>query len=232
MNYACRRLTKIAVSMALVIGIMGPVSSRAYAQTVVDRTVATVGDGLRIELITYSDVLWQLALQPNVPLDPPKPDDLNAAVLRLIDQRLFALEAERLPRTAPTAALIEAEVADTLRAFPSTAAFEERLKRVGFDSIKDDNFERIIARRVAIKNYLDFRFRAFTVVTPEDEAKYYRDDFVPDFRRHYPGVVVPALEEKRQFINSTLTEQRVATRIESFLDDAKRRDTIEILTNF
>jgi hypothetical protein len=225
-------LSKLAISIALLVGMVVAVPWQAAGQAMVDRTVATVNDGLRTELITYSDVLWQLALQPNVPIDPPKPDDLNSAVLRLIDQRLFALEAERLPRSAPTSAQIDAEVADTLRAFPSTAAFEERLKRVGFDSIKDDNFERIIARRVAIKNYLDFRFRAFTVVTPEDESKYYRDEFVPDFRKRYPGVVVPTLEEKRQFINGTLTERRVASRIESFLDDAKRRVSIEVLVNF
>lgn len=232
MSIAAKYTVNFLLRGIFVVAIIGVMSGLATAQKVVDRTVAIVSDGLRTELITYSDVLWQLALQPNAPLDPPRPDDLNAAVLRLIDQRLFALEAERLPRTAPTSAQIEAEIADTLRAFPSTAAFEERLKRVGFDSIKDDNFERIISRRLAIKNYLDFRFRAFTVVTPDDEEKYYRDQFVPDFRKRYPGVVVPTLEEKRSFINASLTEDRVASRIESFLDDAKRHANIEVLVNF
>ncbi len=222
---SARRITLTAVFMVML-------SCFADAQQVVDRTIATVSDGVRVELITYSDVLWQLSLQPNVPLDPPRPDDLNAAVLRLIDQRLFALEAERLPRAAPDDAEIAAEIAETLKAFPSTAAFEERLKKVGFDSIKDDNFERIIGRRVAIKNYLDFRFRSFTVVTPDDETKYYRDEYLPDFRKRYPGVVVPTLEEKRKEIRSALTERRVGERIETFLDDAKRRVEIEILFNF
>src|SRR5678816_3450545 len=86
--------------MSMVLVVLIAAAGSLNAQTVVDRTVATVSDGLRTELITYSDLLWQLALQANVPLDPPKPDDLNAAVLRLIDQRLFALEAERLPRAA------------------------------------------------------------------------------------------------------------------------------------
>ncbi|MEP6946525.1 MAG: hypothetical protein ABJA02_11455 [Acidobacteriota bacterium] len=229
---AVRLLSKPASQIAFAVALIGAFSYMAAAQTMVDRTIATVSDGVRIELITYSDVLWQLSLQPNASLDPPRPDDLNAAVLRLIDQRLFALEAERLPRPAPDDAAIAAEIAETLKAFPSTAVFEERLKKVGFDSIKDDNFERIIARRVAIKNYLDFRFRSFTVVTPEDEAKYYRDDYLPDFRTRFPGVVVPTLDEKRKEIRSILTEQRVGQRIETFLDDAKRRVEIEILVNF
>src|ERR1043166_3042969 len=39
------------------------------AQQVVDKMVATVNSGVRTELITYSDLLWQLALQPDTPLD-------------------------------------------------------------------------------------------------------------------------------------------------------------------
>jgi len=34
------------------------------AQQVVDKMVATINGGVRTELITYSDLMWQLALQP------------------------------------------------------------------------------------------------------------------------------------------------------------------------
>src|SRR6476661_6248093 len=107
-----RSRSKVVLRIAAILVFGFAAVGLSTAQIVVDRTVATVNDGLRTELITYSDALWQLALQPNVPLDPPRPDDLNAAVLRLVDQRLFALEAERLPRTAPTKAQIDAEIAD------------------------------------------------------------------------------------------------------------------------
>lgn len=222
----------IGLQTVFVLALFTAFSGEIVAQKIVDQTVATVSDGVRTEIITYSDLKWQLALQPNTSLDPPRPEDLNAATLRLIDQRIFALEAERLPRPGPDDGTIDAEIAKTLKYFPSTAVFEERLKTVGFDSIKDENFQRIIARRVAIDNYLDFRFRSFIVVTPEEEAKYYRETLVPDFRKKYPGVVVPTLEEKRKEINGILTEDRVAIRIESFLDDMKRRVEIQILVNY
>ena len=50
--------------------------STAHGQQVVDKMVATVNAGVLPEcrqvcLITYSDLLWQLALQPNTPLDSP-----------------------------------------------------------------------------------------------------------------------------------------------------------------
>jgi hypothetical protein len=200
------------------------------AQKRVDRSVATISDGIRTEIITYSDLLWQLALQPGTPLDPPTKDDLNRALQTLINQRLFALEAERIPRAAPTSDEIRAEIKDLVARFPSPAEFERRLNRVGFTSVTDENFEQIIADRLAIRKYLDFRFRSFIVITPADEEKYYRDTFVPQFRNRYPGVVVPTLESKRTEIRATLTEDKVSQQIETFLDEAKRRVEIVVLS--
>lgn len=199
-------------------------------QQIVDKTVATVSDGVRTELITYSDLVWQLALQPNMQINPPGSDDLNIALQIIINQRLFALEAQRLPRTSPTESETDAEIKRVLALFPSTAEFERRLKSVGFDSIRDDNFERLMAQRVAIEKYLDFRFRSFAVINPEDENRYYREIYVPDFRRRFPGLLLPSLDEKREEIKQTLIERKVGDDIEDFLDDAKRRTEIVILS--
>ncbi len=193
------------------------------AQTVVDKTVAVVDDGVNTELITLSDLRWQLALQPNVPLDPPSSEDLNRALQTQVNIRIFALEAERLPRTAPTEAEIAAEISRVLAQFPSTAEFESRLRAVGFTSVKDDNFQRLMAQRVAIEKYQDFRFRSFIVITAEDEAAYYRNVWAPDFRRRFPGVIVPSFEEKRTEIVNELRLEREFEGIETFLDEAKRR---------
>lgn len=206
-------------------------ATRARAQVVVDKTVATIGDNVgNPEIITYSDLLWTLALQPGAALNPPNSEELNRALQLLINQRLFALEAERVPRPAPTEAEIETEIKRILALFPSTAEFERRLRIVGFDSIKDENFERMMARRVAIEKYLEFRFRSFVVITPQDEEKYYREIFTPDFRRRNPGLLMPTLNEMRSRINRLLTEQKVESEIERFLDFSKRRNEIIILS--
>jgi hypothetical protein len=224
-----RRCPNFVLKLLLLLAFVsiGP----AIAQKRVDRSVATVTDGVRMEIITYSDLLWQLALQPNTPLDPPRKDDLNRALQLLINQRLFALEAERIPREPPTQKEISDEIREIMSHFSSPAEFERRLTRVGFTSVSDDNFERIISERLAIKKYMDFRFRSFIVITPADEEKYYREVFVPDFRRRYPGVVVPDLEEKRAEIRSILIEDRVSQQIDTFLDEAKRRAEIVILSD-
>ncbi len=220
---------QFAVSL-LIILFFALFSVKTQAQETIDKTVATVSDGVRTELITYSDLVWQLALQPNAPLTPPTSEALNQALQLIINLRLFALEAQRLPRLAPSESEIETEIKRVLALFPTTAEFERRLKLVGFKSVDDYNFERIMGQRVAIEKYLEFRFRSFAVITPEDEAKYYREVFVPDFRRKYPGLLTPNLEEKRTEINALLKEEKVAENIEEFLDEAKRRAEIVILS--
>lgn len=223
---------KLLIGCSLAFLIFSFFSVQSKAQTVVDKTVATVGDGIgKPQLITYSDLLWELALQRNASLRPPNSDDLNRALQLLINQRLFALEAERVPRPDPTQKEIDNEISRVLAPFPSTAEFENRLRLVGFDSVKDDNFVQMMSRRVAIEKYLDFRFRSFAVITSEDEAKYYREAFVPDFRRKNPGLLMPTLDEKRSAIRNFLTEQKVGSDIEKFLDDAKSRAEIIILSD-
>lgn len=198
-------------------------------QTVVDKTVATVSDGIRTELITYSDLKWQLAMQPGIPLNPPRSEDLNIALNLLINQRIFALEAERIPRDPPGEKEVADEINRILAQFPSAAEFERRLRAVGFESVRDDNFERLIAKRVAIEKYLDFRFRSFIVNTPEEVVRYYNNVFVPDFRRRFPGLLMPTLDERRDEIGRQLTEAKLLENIEAYLDDTKRRVEIVVL---
>ena len=50
---------------ALVVALLCAFAPLCSAQQVVDKMVATVNAGVRTDLITYSDLLWQLALQPS-----------------------------------------------------------------------------------------------------------------------------------------------------------------------
>lgn len=222
MPVRCFQLLLLAVALIAA-------GSSTPAQTVVDKTVAAVSDGARTELITRSDLIWQLALQPGTPIDPPREEDLRQALQTQINQRIFALEAERLPRAAPTDKEIADKIAEILRVIPAVE-FQRRLRLVGFTSVTDPRFEEIIGKRVAIDKYLDFRFRSFVVVTAEDEATYYRDTWVPAFRRANPGREVPSLEAVRSTVNSAVVEDRVATSIETFLEEARRRVTVTLIS--
>jgi SurA N-terminal domain len=201
-------------------------SPRCFAQEIVDKMVATVSSGARANLITYSDLLWQLALQPGTPLTNPGSEELNRALNLIINQRLILQEAEKLPPIAPTDAEVEAALKDLINKFASREEFYERVKRVGLSA---EQLREIIRQRVAIDKYLDFRFRSFTIVTPQEVADYYRDVFVPRFRRQSPGQLVPELEKVRDQIERTLLESKIESETDAFLDAARENAEIVIL---
>ena len=205
-------------------------TATARGQEITDRMVATVNGGVRTDLITYSDLLWQLALQPGTPLANPRSEDLNAALQSLINQRLILQEAEKLPAIAPSDEDVRAAISELVKLFPSSAEFVERLRKVGFASIDDEQFKEIIRRRLAIENYLNFRFRSFTVVTPEEEASFYTKVYVPRFKNRNPGAIVPTLEQVRAQINRRLTESKIESETDAFLDAAHESAEIVILS--
>jgi hypothetical protein len=189
--------------------------------------VATVNAGVRTDLITYSDLLWQLALQPGTSLENPSSVDLNRALHLVTDQRLILQEAEKLPTIAPTEEEIK-NARDTLvKEFPSPAEFQQRLLRVGLTSEKLDD---ILEQRIRIEKYLDFRFRNFVLITQKEIADYYQDVYVPRVRRRSPGQIVPTFEEAKSEIERTLTEAKIESDTDAFLDSARERAEIVTLS--
>ncbi len=195
------------------------------AQEVVDRMVATVNAGVRTDLITYSDLVWQLALQPNTPLVSPNSQDLNRALRLVIDQRLILQEAEKLPTIAPTAEEVKIARDELSKAFPSAAEFQQRLMLVGLTSEKLDE---ILDQRIRIEKYLDFRFRNFVLINQKDITDYYNDVFAPRLRGR--GQIVPTVEQARSEIEAILTEAKIETDTDAFLDSARERAEIVMLS--
>jgi parvulin-like peptidyl-prolyl isomerase len=198
------------------------------AQQVVDKMVATVNAGVKTDLITYSDLLWQLALQTQTQLDNPKSEDLNGALRLLIDQHLILQEAEKIPTIVPTAQEITAARDDLARNFASPLEFQQRLQRVGLTSEKLDE---IVEQRLKMEKYLDFRFRNFVVISQKEIADYYRDVYVPRLQTRAPGRIVPSIEQARAEIEKALTEGRIESEMDAFLDTARERAEIVMLSS-
>lgn len=192
---------------------------------VVDRMVAVVNGR---ELITYTDLLWQLALQPAAPLAAPRQEDLRRALDLLVDQRLIAQEAEKLPSVAPTAEEISNELARLIGFFPSQAEFYQRLGRVGLGQ-DSAQLRELVEDRVRIRKYLDFRFRSFTIVTQREVEEYYRGVYVPRRRRQSPGLIVPKLEEVYKEMEGELIETKIDSDTDEFLEEARAGAEITIL---
>ena len=201
-------------------------SHTCAAQQVVDKIVATVNAGVRTDLVTYSDLMWQLALQPNTVLDNPTSEDLNRALRLLIDQRLILQEAEKIPTIIPTQKEVSDARDELARQFASSPEFQQRLQRVGLTAEKLDE---IIEQRLKMEKYLDFRFRNFVVISQNEVADYYRDVYVPRLRARSPGRIVPPLEQVRTEIETTLMEAKIESEMFAFLDTARERAEIVVL---
>ncbi len=208
----------------LIVLILSP--GMCAAQQVVDKMVATVNAGVKTDLITYSDLMWQLALQPNTVLDNPNSADLNRALRLLIDQRLILQEAEKIPTIVPTQKEVSDARDELARQFASPLEFQQRLQRVGLTSEKLDE---IVEQRLKMEKYLDFRFRNFVVISQKEIADYYQNIYVPRLRERSPGRIVPSLEQARAEIETTLMETKIESDMDAFLDTARERAEIVIL---
>ena len=215
----------------IVFGLL-PATSIAQVRTtprvgeVVDRMVAVINGR---QLITHTDLLWQLALEPRTPLESPRQDDMNRALDLVVNQRLILQEAEKLPTVAPSEKEVADEVNRLISFFPSQSAFYERLGRVGLGE-SSARLRELIEQRVRINKYIDFRFRSFTVVTQQEVEAYYREVYVPRFRRQSPGSVVPELEKVYKEIEKEIVDSKIESDTDEFLEEARASAEITILS--
>ncbi|MEO7672469.1 MAG: hypothetical protein ABIU09_00150, partial [Pyrinomonadaceae bacterium] len=181
--------------------------------------------------ITYYEVITQLALMPDKPMEPASPADLQIALQHVINQRILENQAVGEAEAfewVPDNRGIQKKLQELTSYFRTPAEFEKRLKVAGFASINDENLRSAITRRLFIEWYLDVHFRRCLRPPPEIEQRYYNEIFAPEFRRRHPGILLPTVDEKRAEINRIISEKGSAEEIEKYLTRAKRRVSIEI----
>jgi hypothetical protein len=194
--------------------------------------VASVTNGARVtpDLISYSDLVWQLTLEPGRPLvDRPASADLNHALRLVEDQLLILQEARKLP-TAETDKARQEFDADVKKlrdqlaqAFGSAALLQERMARVGMTS---EQLDAILRDRVTVEKYLDFRFRAFVLISPKEVADRYNQEYT---RLRNSGRIVPTLDQVRSRIEQELTEEKISSEIDKFIDNLREQPGTEIV---
>ncbi len=199
------------------------------AQVIADKTVASVTNGSRStpDLITYSDLVWQLALEPKTPFsDKPSSENLNRALRLLEDQVLVLQEARKLP-TAEPPDVINAEVSkrrdELAKLMGSEANLRERMARVGLSS---EQLDSMLRDRVMVDKYFDFRFRAFVVIGQKEITDRYNETYG---RLRNSGRIVPTLEEKRSEIEEALRVEKIAAEIDAFVDNLHEQPGTEIV---
>jgi hypothetical protein len=192
----------------------------SFAQaTITDRLLALVNR----DVLTESDVRWALALDPELqPLDLSG-ENQRAMLERLIDQKLLLQEAEKLPRNEPTEEEITEHInKEILARFGGNEKFIERMKKVG---LEQSMLREIVRRRLEILKYVDFRFRSFIFIKPEEIETYYRNTSIPEAARR--GVGAPELDDKlRSAIEAQLINDRVNAELDRFFDETRAQAQI------
>ena len=202
------------------------------AQVVADKAVASVTNGSRAtpDLITYSDLVWQLALEPSRPIvERPGSKELNEALQKLEDQLLILQEARKLPTEDTPEARKEFDDAvkkkrdELAQALGSAARLQERMMRVGLTS---DQLDAILRDRVTVERYLDFRFRSFVLISQKEITDRYNQEYTS---QRNSGRIVPTLEQARSRIEQELTEEKIASEIDTFVDTLRDQPGTEIV---
>jgi hypothetical protein len=168
------------------------------------------------ELITESDVIWALALDPDVqPLDLSV-ENKRLMLERLIDVRLLDQEAEKTPQNEPTEVEITEYLKTQIARFGSETIFRARMQRVGLDQA---SLREIMRHRVEVEKYVRFRFRSFAFVRPEEVERYYHEVELP--RLKTSGGAPPLDDKLRERIEAVLENQKANAELDRFFDEAR-----------
>jgi len=204
----------------------------SYAQTIADKAVASVTNGSRAtpDLITYSDLIWQLALEPATTFaEKPSSENLNRALRLLEDQVLVLQEARKLPSADTPEARkdrdeeVKKRRDELAQLIGSAARLQERMTRVG---LTGEQLDSILRDRVMVDRYFDFRFRAFVVIPDKELTDRYNETYG---RARNSGRIVPTFEEVRSRIYEELRNAKIAAEIDAFVDNLREQPGTEIV---
>jgi hypothetical protein len=209
--------------------LISSIALSVAAQQIVDQMLTLVNG----ELITRTDLLWSIAMDPQAPSPsgPVGSDVLRRKLDVMIDQRLIAQEAGRIPASEITQDDIDKARTEIIKAFRSESDFRQRVGSVGLTPQKIDE---LIRQRILIERFVDFRFRSFVLVTDQDIRRYYDEVFAAEMRAK--GQVPPPLEHKLESgttvydtIREIIRQQKINDELDRYITSLRQRADVVTL---
>lgn len=190
----------------------------------VDQLVASVNG----EIITQSDLVWMIGLDPKAIVTNIEEDRLREALSRKINQVLLDQEARQLPNVVITQPDIRQYERQLVTLFGSEVLFRQRLESIGLTS---EMLSQIVRAQIEIEKYTDFRFRSFVLVTEEEIKSAYRAERE---QSKSSGTVLPEdpSDETYDRLQDQLLERKVREEIDNWLKTARARAEIVALAPF
>lgn len=208
------RLGRIFLALAL---------SVSLDATIVDRIAIVVRDGI----VKDSDIDRDIRAVDFLNQEKLAFDDKarHAAADRLIDQSLIQREVDvgeyRTATDADAERLLEQTQKDRSH---SPAAFASALDKYG---LTREQLKGYLRWQLTVLRFIDERFRPSVLVTDEEVEQYYRDH-VSEFRSASTGQT-RTLDETRQDIRNTLTEQTVNKQFDAWLKARRKSANVQYL---
>lgn len=222
------RLIRVIRVLLASVCLIGLLAQNTPSQQTVDQILTLVND----DVITRIDLLWSIAMDPQAPspVGPVGSDLLSRKLDVMIDERLIAQEAARVPTTEITQDEIDKKRTELIKSFPSEAQFRERVGSVGLTPQK---IGELIRQRILIDRFVEFRFRSFVLITEQDIQRHYDEVLAPAIRNR--GIVPPSLDEVqdgrsvRDGISATLKQRKINDEVERWLSQARQRaDVVQL----
>ncbi len=184
---------------------------------IIDRVLAVVAGAP----ITLSDVnaVMRLGLVPEA---AGKADGVQAALNALIERQLQLIEVNRYAPPEPSAADIDARIAQIRSRFDSQTAFDSAMKDLG---VTPAQLRARVRDDLRIESYLRQRFGASYQPGEEEVARYYRAH-ESDFVRN--GVLRP-YDEVRDEARKRLVDERTASLVSDWVAGLRRRADVTVL---
>lgn len=193
-----------------------PAADRAAAgpHTLLDRIIAVVDE----DPILASDLERVIALD-FIQREPGESDEAyRRRVLEgLIDNRLRTHEIDRFGLGQVDVARVDQAITQIRSRFANEEEFRARLAQVDLDL---QTLRQLVARQLAVLDYIDERLAVRVFVTIDEIQKHYEEALVPELRRR--GEPVPPLAEVREDIREVLRQQRLNEEIDAWTEELRR----------
>lgn len=212
-----KRLTKFAMMVLFVVPL--------GAQQVIDRVVVVVND----RVITQNDWDEQERFEALGDGHPaPEIQHSPAALERLIDRVLLLQQMAELNFRPPTPELVQEQIDSIKKQLPAEQTANEQAwhKTLLDHGIPEDDFEQMVTEQANVLRFIDVRFRSNTRIAQFEIDNYYRDIFVPEFKKASPSHSPPLQRQVQNKIQQILVEQRVNEGLNSLVQSLRAQATI------
>jgi hypothetical protein len=112
---------------------------------------------------------------------------------------------------------------DLRNAYAEIGGLGTLLARVG---LQEAELRAYVTLQAAVDRFVDYRFRPFVTVSPEQKQSFYQERFLPQLKKT-PGAQIPTLEEVSAKIEEILTEEKINEELNRWLVDIRRYSRIE-----